>query len=508
MSLDVTESEVSERRKTADFRPDLAAIRAMSTVLPGALALAVNGVRVAASIRPRKFVIEGGDDTPVTMPRTAFQIDHLERRLDFSQQICSMSRLCHVQIVSHGAICDAIVEHALYGGETVVSVRRRSWVGRGERKEAWVVDYVDQHRTRHIKTFARKKDADAYHAKVAVDVRAGIHTADSRSVTVVEAGRLWLNGAAAAKLERPTIEQYEQHLRLHIAPLIGEVRLTQLTVPMARSFEDQLAKDRSPAMVRIVMRSLGAILADAQERGLVAQNVVRNLRCARRGNGRARADKRQRGKLKVGVDIPTPAEIGALIAHLTDQRRALLLTAILTGLRSSELRGLRWQDIDLKRAVLHVRQRADCYRRIGRPKSAAGERTVPLPPMLVNTLREWKLACPKSDRDLAFPNGRGNPEYRSDIVYRSFRPAQVAAGVVNGQGRAKYGGLHALRHFYASWCINRRVDGGLELPLKLVQSRLGHASIQITADRYGHLFPSGDDGAELAAAEKALLTAI
>ena len=74
MSLDVTEAEVSERRKAADFSPDLAAIRAMSTVLPGALPLAVNGVRVAASIRPRKFVIEGGDDTPVTMPRTAFQI--------------------------------------------------------------------------------------------------------------------------------------------------------------------------------------------------------------------------------------------------------------------------------------------------------------------------------------------------------------------------------------------------------------------------------------------------
>jgi integrase len=50
-----------------------------------------------------------------------------------------------------------------------------------------------------------------------------------------------------------------------------------------------------------------------------------------------------------------------------------------------------------------------------------------------------------------------------------------------------------------------RVDGGLELPLKLVQARLGHASIQMTADRYGHLFPRGDDGAEMAAAEKAFL---
>src|SRR5207237_9285484 len=58
----------------ADFHADLATIRAMGTALPGALPLAINGVRVAASIRPRKFVIEGGDDRPITMPRTAFQI--------------------------------------------------------------------------------------------------------------------------------------------------------------------------------------------------------------------------------------------------------------------------------------------------------------------------------------------------------------------------------------------------------------------------------------------------
>jgi len=59
--------------------------------------------------------------------------------------------------------------------------------------------------------------------------------------------------------------------------------------------------------------------------------------------------------------------------------------------------------------------------------------------------------------------------------------------------------------FYASWCINRKVDGGFEPPLKVVQARLGHASIQMTADTYGHLFPRSDDGAELAMAEKALL---
>jgi integrase len=71
--------------------------------------------------------------------------------------------------------------------------------------------------------------------------------------------------------------------------------------------------------------------------------------------------------------------------------------------------------------------------------------------------------------------------------------------------RAKYTGTHALRHFYASWCINRKTDGGLELPPKIVQERLGHSSIMMTMDVYGHLFPRNDDGGELAEAEKLLL---
>jgi integrase len=169
------------------------------------------------------------------------------------------------------------------------------------------------------------------------------------------------------------------------------------------------------------------------------------------------------------------------------------------------LRGLRWADVDLKRNELHVRQRADYYRVMGALKSESGERTIPLAPMLANTLREWKLICPKGELDLVFPNGAGRIESHANIVNRGFIPAQIAAGVTTN-GKAKYTGLHSLRHFYASWCINRRVDGGLELPLKVVQARLGHASVQMTADRYGHLFPRGDDGAELAAAEKNFLS--
>jgi len=383
-----------------------------------------------------------------------------------------------------------------------MAVRKRVWRNSdGSQGEAWIVEYRDRGGKPHIKSFRRKRDAGSYHATVGVAVRSGVHVPDSQSIMVAEAGQLWLTSCEAAGLERSTLDTYRQHVEFHIVPLLGTVKLSQISVPMVRGFEDALRKDRSPAMVRKVATALGAILSDAQDRGLVAQNVMRGLRSQRRGQG-ALVDKRK-GKLKVGVDIPSPDEIRSLIAHLGQRWRPLLLTAIFSGLRASELRGLRWADVELKRGEIHVRQRADRFNVIGRLKSEAGERTVPLPPMVVNTLREHRIACPKGEQDLVFPNGAGNVENRGNIVNRGFIPAMLAAGLVTKSGKVKYTGLHALRHFYASWCINRRADGGLELPLKVVQARLGHASIQVTADVYGHLFPSGDDGAEMVAAERA-----
>ena len=87
-----------------------------------------------------------------------------------------------------------------------MSVRKRTWKSpSGEPREAWVVDYVDQHGDRHLKTFAKKRDADAHHAIVGVAVRAGTHTADSKSVTVAKAAELWLESCEAAGLERTTM---------------------------------------------------------------------------------------------------------------------------------------------------------------------------------------------------------------------------------------------------------------------------------------------------------------
>jgi integrase len=208
-------------------------------------------------------------------------------------------------------------------------------------------------------------------------------------------------------------------------------------------------------------------------------------------------------KLEIGRDIPTREEVRRIIDAASPGRgRALLLTAALTGMRASELRGLRWSDVDFGKQLIRVRQRADRYHRIGNPKSSAGTRDIPIEDMVVNTLREWKLQCPKGEQNLVFPTGIGTVESLPNIWARILEPAQIAAGVVT-KGKPKYG-MHAFRHFYASWCINQKKDGGLELPPKTIQTRLGHSSITMTFDRYGHLFPTRDDGKEMAAAVRAI----
>ncbi|NTI22017.1 site-specific integrase [Rhizobium rhizogenes] len=396
-----------------------------------------------------------------------------------------------------------------------MSVRKREWTTpKGLEKSAWVVDYTDTTGKRRLKTFAKKKEADQFAATATVEVREGVHVADSASVTVEKAGSLWIASGESAGLERSTINQRKGHLKHHIVPLIGQTLLSKLTVPAVREFEDRMRKEgRSTAMVKKVLTSLGSILSDASERGLAMRNPVRDIRGGRKGRDR-RQEKRQKGRLEVGVDIPTREEIKLFVRALDDHWRPLLVTAIFTGMRSSELRGLRWQDVNLKKREISVNQRVDQYKEIGPTKSEAGVRTIPVPPLVVNALKEHRLKQ-KNKTELVFANPDCEPRSHTNIICKGLIPAMMRAGVIVDAGededgkrilKAKYTGLHALRHFYASWLINRKEDGGLGLPAKMVQERLGHASIVMTMDVYGHLFPRSDDGTELAQAANILLS--
>ena len=206
-----------------------------------------------------------------------------------------------------------------------MSVRKRRWVTwSGEEREAWIVDYVDRKGARCIETFAKKKEAHERETAINGDKIAGTFVAPRKSITVKQAGESWIKAAEAAKLERATIAQYRQHLDLHIDPFIGTMKLSDLSAAGVRLFSDQLRRveqPRSAALIRKIIVSLGSLFADAQEQGLAARNPVRDLHRGQQRGKKRRVERRQKGKLKVGVDIPTPAEIAAMVPNLKGRWR-------------------------------------------------------------------------------------------------------------------------------------------------------------------------------------------
>jgi integrase len=371
----------------------------------------------------------------------------------------------------------------------MANVHKRIWTTKtlGERV-AWVADYFapgpDGKRKRHTKSFKTKKEATAWLANTVVEIRLGTHAPAHKSPTVLEAGEAWIAQAETDGLERSTIVAYRQLLDLHVRPFLGHLKLAELTPGAVQSFRNVLVRNgRSRTMADRVVSGLGSILAEAMAGGRVARNVMREQ--AQHNRRRARVEKRHTTRLQVGVDIPTKDEIRAMLEH-AGRLRPLLVTTVFSGLRASELRGLAWSAVDLDRKIVTVRQRADRWRIIGSPKSAAAKREIPLAPIVVNALREWRLACPKGEQDLVFPNGEGRVQYHINIHRRGPGPLQVAAGITTDPRHPKYG-LHSLRHAAASLFIEQGFSP------KRVQALMGHSTIQMTFDVYGHLWPAAAD---------------
>ncbi len=361
----------------------------------------------------------------------------------------------------------------------------------------WRASYTDGAGVRRTKQFPKKSAGEAWLVETCHDVARGIHTPGSISPTVKEAGALWIKRCHEKRLEPMTIKGYEEHCELHLYPFIGAKKLSDLTVPTVNAFADQLRDaGRSAEMIKRVVRSLGAIFKEARRRGLsnVAPTVGLELDLPERDDPRP--------------VIPTKPELQAIIARATTHQnrmwRPLALVAVFCGLRASELRGLRWLDVDFDARQINVAQRADASHKIGKLKSKAAYRSLRLSPLVLNALREWKLVCPKADLGLVFPNGLGKVESYANLIEHGFAPIQIAAGVIaqkqalDDAGKpvtvsvAKYG-LHALRHACASLWIEQGHNP------KQIQTLIGHSSIKVTFDTYGHLF--ADSEADQRAAE-------
>jgi len=383
-----------------------------------------------------------------------------------------------------------------------MSIRKRPLPSGATR---WLFDYVDAQGKRRAKQFQTKAEAVAYETSVRGQLAAGTHVADSASITVSQAADVWLAACEANGLEEATVRQYRNHVKHHIVPLLGSTRLSRLTAPVAQDFVERLARDRNRPTVAKVTTSLKSLISEAVRRGLAATMPVREARVPSSARDQEPAE------------FPTTDEIKLLLESATGDLRPLIVCFIFTGMRASEIRGLTWANVDLKEAVIRVRQRADRLNKLGRPKSKAGRRDIPMGPSLATLLREWKIAQPKEQRvnGIVFPDATGAVEDHT-AIYRRFMALQLACGIteprlgpdgrplIDEEGRRvhqpKYG-LHAMRHACASLLIAQGWQP------KRIQSFMGHASIGLTFDTYGHLFKDAEgDQKAMAKLEGALLS--
>jgi integrase len=348
--------------------------------------------------------------------------------------------------------------------------------------EAFVFSARDGKKLR--KTFPTLAAARAWRADASSALRRGTLRAPS-TLTLREAAEAWLEGADEGSIRtrsgdayKPSaLRGYEQALRTRLLPDLGAAKLADIERADVQDLADRLlARGLDPSTIRNALMPLRAIYRRALARGDVAVNPTTGLELpAVRG-------RRER--------IASPEEAAALLGALPEEERALWATALYGGLRRGELMALDWQHVDLAAGVIRVERSFDPRARVYvTPKSRAGTRKVPIASVLREHLIAHKLRAGRSE-GLVFASQTGTPFDPWGIKARADR-AWRAAGLTPV-------GLHESRHTFASLMIGAGVNA------KALSTYMGHASIGITLDRYGHLMPGNE--AEAAGLLDAYLT--
>lgn len=367
----------------------------------------------------------------------------------------------------------------------------------------------DPSRPYRYASFAKRSEAVAYQESLSEQRAAGRLTAPARPLG--DAVDAWVEACELVgrhgrePVEASTLRNYRLHGRVLKELVVDGQALEHADIqdfdgPACTAIRDALLKARSRPYAIKVWASFKAMLAHAKDSGAIRANPAAGMMIVTSARHR-----------KPKAELPTKEQMSALLkmaeAQLTRNegdggdeavRRAwrryypMLLMRVFGGLRQSEVRAACWLDLDPDTGAFKVTQRADESNKIGTVKSGAGRRTIYLPPRVLAALKDWRKHCPISPGHLMFPTGEGKPESLGNLQRRMWVPLLKRAGLVDGAGRGLFA-FNVCRHFYASL----RIEQGLtaqEDPLvvaKRLQEAMGHSSIQVTMDTYGHLFPRG-----------------
>lgn len=360
----------------------------------------------------------------------------------------------------------------------------------------------------HWRSFPTREAAELYLAQAQADKARGEFRTPEK-IRFRDYAVEWLRDYAIGNVKPSTYITYEGSLRNHLVPEFGELYLGEITrkaidafvadwlaggprykerLRRGRELEQAVAREerRDPRAVRLgrepgtisnALTPFRKMLGDAVEWGYLTSNPAAGVK-------RPRVEHEEMQVLSAG-------EVRELLdgadkkgkPHVRAEARTLVLCAVATGMRRGEVLGLRWGDVDWVGRRVWVRRSVSGRGVVSSPKSKGSTRAIAMPASLASALRLHRMASPfKGDSDFVFASSTGTPLEPRNVVRREFEPALKRAGLP----RVRF---HDLRHTFASLLIAQG-----EHP-KLIAEQLGHASVQITLDRYGHLMPQSYDHA-------------
>lgn len=348
---------------------------------------------------------------------------------------------------------------------------------RKDRKRKWVGSVDLPNGRRRTFSAITKEEVQDWLKKATLEAQQGI-LLPAADETLAQYLERWLRDEASQRLRPRTLRRYTELIRLHVIPSIGNVRLDKVGRPhLLRLYREAGEKGLCPATVHYIHRVLHVAFRDAIRGDHIARNPCDLV------------DPPPKEDPDV---VPFTKDEAAAVLRAAQGHRlyALLLMALLTGMRQGEILGLQWEDLDLdpekaqglaqiRRSLGYLTGRGFIF---GPPKTAKSRRRVSLSPSVVSALvvhrerqNEERAAAGAAWREhgLVFCSRNGSPIHHSNLYHRLFQPIVKELGIVGKN-------FHGLRHTCATLMYARGDE------LKTISDLLGHSSVRITADLYAH----------------------
>lgn len=306
-----------------------------------------------------------------------------------------------------------------------------------------------------------KKDAQRVLTEKLGEIDNGIY-ADIPKTDFVEYCDICFGMHAKSSLKPSTQKHYTDMLKPLKKRFEGK-RLSDITTKTLQLYIIDRLKIVSPHTIQSEIMLVKLLFTHARKWGYLRRNPAEDIEAPK--------------YTKPEIDILEPDEMNAFLSQCDKEQnfyRVAFRLDIETGLRAGELWGLQWGDIDWKNGRIHVR-RSMWRGSLQIPKTKSAIRKVDISASLLTGLKTWKLAFPISADDLVFPSSEGCRVNHENVMNRHFRPLLRRGGI-------RQVSFHSLRHSNASL----RIQSGQNI--KYISTQLGHSSIKITLDTYGHLF--------------------